>query len=190
MRSSTRGHRPIRRNDADRQDRLPPAKELSSARAPPEGRLEHDAFVYSSAEEFLAAAVPFVRDGLAANEPVLGAPTRANADLLRKELGILADAVDWHPDRHRPVERLALFVRYAEAMLARRARRIRLLGEPAWPASASSPATAEWKRLESYFNVALAQYPVWLVCPYAARDTRGHCHRGPPDPSSHRVFRG
>ena len=75
-----------------------------------------------------------------------------------------------HPERHRPVERLALFVRYAEAMLARWARRIRLLGEPAWPASASSPATAEWKRLESYFNVALAQYPVWLVCPYAARE--------------------
>jgi anti-sigma regulatory factor (Ser/Thr protein kinase) len=158
------------RADAGRRDQLPRAKEVSSARAPPEGRLEHDAFVYNSAEELLSAAVPFVRDGLAANEPVLAAPTSANVDLLRKELGVLADGVDWasHPERHKPVERLALFVRYAEGMLARGARRIRLLSEPVCLASTSAPETTEWKRYDSYLNVALAPYSIWLLCSYSA----------------------
>jgi anti-sigma regulatory factor (Ser/Thr protein kinase) len=172
MRSSTRGQGPVCRTDAGRRDRLPRAKEVSSARAPPEGRLEHDAFVYNSAEELLSAAVPFVREGLAANEPVLAAPTSANADLLRKELGVLADAVDWarQPERHKPVERLAVFVRYSQGMLARGARRIRLLSEPVCLDSPSAPVTTEWKRYESYLNVALAPYSIWLLCPYPATE--------------------
>jgi anti-sigma regulatory factor (Ser/Thr protein kinase) len=132
--------------------------------------LVHEAVVYGSAEELLSIAIPFISEGLERDEPVLAAPTSGNVVLMRRQLGRLADRVEWakEPQRHKPVERLALFVRYAEDWLAGGARRIRLLGEAAWPASASSPATAEWKRYESYLNVALAQYPIWLLCPYAA----------------------
>lgn len=132
--------------------------------------LAHDAFVYGSDDEFLAGAVPFVRDAVAAGEPVLVAPTSANLALLRGELGPEAEGVDWadEPESHTPLQRLGIFKRFIGRHVGRGTGRVRLLGEPAWPEN--SPAgVAEWKRYESFLNVALAPHPVWLVCPYDVR---------------------
>ena len=132
--------------------------------------LVHDAFVYSSPEDFLAGAVPFIEEGVDAGELILAAPTAANAALLQDALGSKARAVDWaeNAEAHRAVERLAIFLRYIDRGLGAGATRIRLLGEPCWP-SHGGPGVVEWKRYESFLNVALAPHPVWLVCPYDRR---------------------
>jgi anti-sigma regulatory factor (Ser/Thr protein kinase) len=129
--------------------------------------LVHDAFVYSSEDEFLAGALPFVEEGIDRGEPILAAPTRSNAELLQKRLGQRASAVDWAEDAesHRTVERLKIFLDYIDRHVDGGATRIRLLGEPCWPKS-GGPGVAEWKRYESFLNLALAPHPVWLVCPY------------------------
>ena len=131
--------------------------------------LAHDAFVYSSEDEFLAGALPFLEEGITLREPILAAPTEANAALLRARLARGAKAVDWaeSSEAHRTVERLGIFLHYIERQLNRGATRVRLLGEPCWPPD-GGPGVAEWKRYESFLNVALAEYPVWLVCPYDA----------------------
>ena len=130
-------------------------------------RLVHEAFVYSSQKEFLAGTLPFLEEGIERGEPILAAPTHANARLLRDRLGERAALVDWvqNSESHRTVERLGIFLRYIDRQLDGGATRIRLLGEPCWPEN-GGPGVAEWKRYESFLNVALAPHPVWLVCPY------------------------
>ena len=132
--------------------------------------LVHDAFVYSSEEEFLAGALPFLEEGIERGEPILAAPTHANARLLQERLGNQASAVDWdeNSESHRTVERLGIFLHYIDRHLDGGAGRVRLLGEPCWPPN-GGPGVTEWKRYESFLNVALAPHPVWLVCPYDAR---------------------
>jgi anti-sigma regulatory factor (Ser/Thr protein kinase) len=131
--------------------------------------LVHDAFVYSSQEEFLAGTVPFIQGGIDSGEPILAAPTHANARLLQEQLGERASSVDWaeNSEAHRTVERLAIFLDYVGRHVDAGATRIRLLGEPCWPRD-GGPGVAEWKRYESFLNLALASHPVWLVCPYDA----------------------
>jgi anti-sigma regulatory factor (Ser/Thr protein kinase) len=131
--------------------------------------LVHDAFVYSSEEEFLAGALPFLEEGIDLREPILAAPTPANGDLLRARLGRRAKAVDWAESReaHRTVERLAILLRFIDRQQNRGVTGIRIFGEPCWPPG-GGPGVAEWKRYESFLNVALADYPVWMVCPYDA----------------------
>ena len=129
--------------------------------------LVHDAFVYSSDDEFLTGALPFLEEGIELGEPILAAPTEENARLLRARLADRADSVDWaeNAEAHRTVQRLGIFLDYIQHHVAQGATRIRLLGEPCWPPE-GGPGVAEWKRYESFLNVALARHPVWLVCPY------------------------
>ena len=133
-------------------------------------RLVHEAFVYSSQDEFLAGALPFLEEGVERGEPMLAAPTHANARLLRERLGGRSQSVDWaeNSETHRTVERLGIFLHYIDSHLASGATRVRLLGEPCWP-EGGGPGVAEWKRYESFLNIALAAHPVWLVCPYNGR---------------------
>lgn len=131
--------------------------------------LVHDAFVYSSEEEFLAGAVPFLEEGIDLREPIIAAPTPANGDLLRARLGRRAKAVDWAEglEAHRTVERLAILLQFIDRQQNRGVTRIRVFGEPCWPPG-GGPGVAEWKRYESFLNMALADYPIWMVCPYDA----------------------
>lgn len=130
----------------------------------------HHACLYGSDAEFLAMAVPFVRDGLAAGEPVLAAVTPANIELLRGALGERAYALDTAETAcfgRRPVERVRAFLRYHESR-SRPGRRMRMLAEPVWTGK-SARQVAEWKRMESGLNVLLAGLPVWMICPYDLR---------------------
>jgi anti-sigma regulatory factor (Ser/Thr protein kinase) len=129
--------------------------------------LVHDAFVYSSEDEFLAGSLPFLEEGVERGEPILAAPTHANARLLQERLGRRVGSVDWaeNSESHRTVERLGLFLEFIQGHIDRGAARVRLLGEPCWP-ERGGPGVAEWKRYESFLNVALAPHRVWLVCPY------------------------
>ncbi|MFC5827110.1 anti-sigma factor RsbA family regulatory protein [Nonomuraea insulae] len=128
--------------------------------------LSHHALIYRSTEEFLAGAVPFCRDGLAADEKVLVVTTPENIESLSAAVaGVeFADSRRWYDA---PGRALAAYNRYVDTHGTAH-RRVRILGEPVW--QDRGPAeTAEWTRYESVLNAAFADRPVWIVCPYAAR---------------------
>jgi anti-sigma regulatory factor (Ser/Thr protein kinase) len=126
----------------------------------------HPALLYRGAEEYLAGTVPFVREGLAAGEPVAVAVPGANLELLRGALsedgaqvlfidmsragrnpgriipGVLRDFADEHPDQH-----------------------VRIIGEPIWPGRSTLeyPACAQH---EALINYAFAERLATILCPY------------------------
>jgi DNA-binding NarL/FixJ family response regulator len=132
------------------------------------GKCVHEALVYSTVEEFLAATVPFVRAGLEADEPVLVAAKEANLRALREALDTdagrvdLIDSVEWYRS---PPQTLAAYDGYVRARLEDGAGRVRIIGEPVWHGRPPR-RVAEWKRYESAINLAWASTSVWVVCPY------------------------
>ncbi len=65
--------------------RTPSARQGPST--PHRGSFVHEALIYSSDDEFLAAIVPFLRAGLAAGQPCLAVVSEARIALLREALG-------------------------------------------------------------------------------------------------------
>jgi CheY-like chemotaxis protein len=136
------------------------------------GRCVHEALVYSTMEEFLAATVPFVREGLDAGDAVFVATKRANLEMLREAVGAGAarvdfvDSAEWYRS---PTSTFEAYDRYVRVRLERGARQVRIIGEPVWP-SASAREVAAWKRYESSLNVTFASMPALVVCPYDARE--------------------
>lgn len=136
------------------------------------GECVHEALLYSTVDEFLAATVPFVRAGLDAEEPVLVVTKERNLRILREALDADAgrtqfvDSADWYRS---PSIALEAYGHYVQARLEEGAGRVRAIGEPPWPRE-SPRAVAEWKRYESALNLAWASTPVWVICPYDTDD--------------------
>ncbi len=134
------------------------------------GPCVHEALVYSTQEEFLAATLPYVCEGLDADEPILVVTKDTNLVPLREALNAdasrveFADSSAWYRS---PPEAMASYERYVHAQLGRGAGRVRVVGEPVWPTT-SARGIAEWKRYESVINVAFATTHVSFVCPYDA----------------------
>ncbi|OZM78125.1 sensor histidine kinase [Pseudonocardia sp. MH-G8] len=131
-------------------------------------RFAHPALFYRGEDAYLAGTLPFVRDGLAAGDPVAVAVPRPNLSLLRTALGdaaqdvllldmsevgrnpgrILAEvlhaAADRHPDRH-----------------------VRIIGEPIWPGRTTLeyPACVQH---EALINLSFRGRHVTVLCPYDA----------------------
>jgi anti-sigma regulatory factor (Ser/Thr protein kinase) len=130
------------------------------------GSLTHEALLYGSEEEFLAATVPFIRDGLERNEAIHIATTDRNTGWLRAALGDDASRMTLGASsrcyRH-PVRALAAM--YRTAHRARPNGRLRIIGEPWWT-SRTVPQAKEWIRYESLVNSALADADVTLMCAY------------------------
>jgi anti-sigma regulatory factor (Ser/Thr protein kinase) len=132
--------------------------------------LVHQALLYGSEDEFLAGAVPFVRDGLESGDPIRIATTGRNAGWLRGALGADARHVtfceysQWY--RH-PVRALAALDRAVRAA-AQNGQRLRMIGEPIYLAGSASQ-TREWARHESLVNAAVAAVDAALVCSYDTR---------------------
>lgn len=142
------------------------AHELLNQRVLAEFR--HEALIYDDAEEFLAGAAPYVREGLDAGEPVLVAVSQVPRALLEEELGGEAAAVRFaemetlgrNPARIIPFWRQ--FVEECEGQA------VRGIGEPVWPGRAHCEID-ECQRHEALLNVAFAGSPAWtLLCPYDA----------------------
>lgn len=146
--------------------------DYSTARRPggsprPE-RFRHEALLYCGPEQFARQTAAFVRDGLAADEPVMVAVVEPRASLLRDELG--ADA------RHvRFIDMAAVGLNPARIIPAwqewvdehgRPGRGLRGIGEPIWPGR--SPAQlVECQQHEALLNTAFDEgLPWWLLCPY------------------------
>ncbi len=134
----------------------------------------HPAFFYRGHAEYLSGTVPFITDGLAADEPVAVAVPSPQLDVLRSALGpavrdvllldmtvvgrnpgriipgVLRAFADQHPDHH-----------------------VRIIGEPIWPARSAMeyPACAQH---EALINDAFTGCRITILCPYDAAHLDEH----------------
>ncbi|GGZ20982.1 sensor histidine kinase [Streptomyces poonensis] len=126
----------------------------------------HHLLLYGSDEQFLAAAVPFARDGLTAGEPVFIATTPHNTALLQDHLGARAEEAAFAPAHwyRTPAQALLAFHDQAHGI----AGPTRVLGETPW-AGLTGDQAREWTRYESLLTLALASTGAWHLCPYDTR---------------------
>ena len=133
---------------------------------PENGDFLHHALLYDSVENFVDAALPFVRAGIEADEPVLARVKRDNADALTQALGDDGGAADVAPAEgfyETPSRTRAKFLDWVGEHAGDA--RTRILGEPPWPLD-SEAGIREWARHESVINVAFWGLPVTFACPY------------------------
>lgn len=128
----------------------------------------HPALFYRGAQEYVAGTVPFIEEGLAAGEPVAVAVPASNLGPLRAELGASAEQVrfiDMSWAGRNPGRIIPKVLRgFADAYLAKR---VRIIGEPIWPARtpAEYPACVQH---EALINKAFHGRNVTILCPYDA----------------------
>jgi anti-sigma regulatory factor (Ser/Thr protein kinase) len=128
----------------------------------------HEALLYRDSDEFLAGTLPFVRDGLVDDEPVLVAVPAANINLLRSELGDEAADVEFidMTEAGRNPGRIIPAVLHA-FISSHPGRRPRIIGEPIWPGrtAAEYPACVQH---EALINMTFADRRAAILCPYDA----------------------
>jgi anti-sigma regulatory factor (Ser/Thr protein kinase) len=133
----------------------------------PHATFEHEAMFYEGPAGFLTGALPFIREGLEAEEPMLVAVPADRIAALRDELGSDADAVRFadmavmgrNPGRIIPAWRE--FVAEQPG-----GRPMRGIGEPIW-AGRSPAELVECQLHESLLNLAFADAEGFrLMCPY------------------------
>lgn len=130
----------------------------------------HEAFVFATVEEFLAGTVPFISDGLAAEEPVMVAVIQARQRLLREALGSDADDVmfvDMAELGRNPARIIPAWRHFLDEHAAT-PQPVRGIGEPIWMGRRPEEI-AESQLHEALLNVAVEpDTPFWLMCPYDA----------------------
>ncbi len=165
--------------------------------APTPDAFRHEALLYSGDSEFFAATAAFVREGLAAAEPVLVVVAPVKIEGLRAWLGTDAaervrfadmDVVGANPARIIPAWQA--FVDEHGG----RGGALRGIGEPV-AGDLSEAALVECLHHEALVNVAFEESPPWwLLCPYDRASLRAevieHAERSHPllwDGHRHRV---
>jgi len=127
----------------------------------------HEALLYDGPDEFLAQTLPFIREGLAAREPVMVAVDAAKIARLRERLGPDADRVrfeDMAELGRNPGRIIPAWYEFLDEH--GRDRPIRGIGEPVW-AGRSADELIECQLHEALLNVAFADADGFrLVCPY------------------------
>ncbi|MET9501072.1 MEDS domain-containing protein [Streptomyces sp. NPDC006622] len=129
-------------------------------------------------EAFLAAALPFLAEGLAAPDepPPVAIAAPAKLDALREALGTDAKEVALVPHTDWYTGSAANAVARAAGHLAAHAGpdgRIHLLMEPVWTGRAGRSAreSAEWMRYEALANLLFAPTSTTALCVYDTRTT-------------------
>jgi anti-sigma regulatory factor (Ser/Thr protein kinase) len=133
--------------------------------------LRHNALVYESQDEYVARAVPFLRQGLEAGEGAIVAHTRPGLAAMREALGADAEHVtfvDVSLAYTRPARTLAAYHRiYAEQL--QRTPRLRAVADVQY-----GPDPREWELWTGYeavFNRSFGHLPAWVLCSYSASGT-------------------
>jgi anti-sigma regulatory factor (Ser/Thr protein kinase) len=141
--------------------------------APGSGQVfRHEALLYSGEQQFLAGVVPFIRDALAAGDPVVVAVDTDKIRLLAAELAGDAGRVHFADMREVGANPARLIPAWREFVEANAAPGTRIwgVGEPIW-AGRSDAELVECQRHESLLNLAFADAgPLSFLCPY---DTGG-----------------
>ncbi|WP_051515879.1 sensor histidine kinase [Candidatus Blastococcus massiliensis] len=145
-----------------------PAPRTSDAHA---GGWSHLAAVVRSDDEMLAAAVPFLEEGLSAGDVTVLACPPETAEVIRGGLGLRAGAVENHPricllDTRAP-DALTLTRRLIDQARSSRSGWVRLVGEVQFGAGPRD--WREGERYEAAANILLADQPLAAVCLYDAR---------------------
>lgn len=135
------------------------------------GQLRHRALVYESQEEYLARAVPFLKEGIEAGEGAVVAHTKPGLAMMREALGHDAEQV-------RFVDVSSAYTRPARALGAYHEVFVRQLQVTATLRAVADvqfgPDPAEWDLWTGYeavFNRSFAHLPAWVLCSYDARGT-------------------
>jgi CheY-like chemotaxis protein len=133
----------------------------------------HEALIYSSTDSLVAAAVPFLRQGLARGEHLLVLLREEGCAVIRQALGEDASRVEFadvHAWYRSPEHALEQYGRYVGDHLGRGAPRVRVVAEVIWPPSTEAADIAGWKRYEARVSVAMAAVPVSFICAYDTRE--------------------
>jgi anti-sigma regulatory factor (Ser/Thr protein kinase) len=133
--------------------------------------LRHHAFVYESRDEYLACAVPFLKEGLAAGEGAIVAHTKAGLAMMREALGPDATEVtfvDVSSAYTRPARTLAAYhTVYAEQL--QKTEKLRAVADVQF-----GPDPREWDQWTGYeavINRSFGHLPAWILCSYNASGT-------------------
>lgn len=136
--------------------------------SPRRDAFEHEALFYSGEEGFMQGTLPFIGEGLVADEPVLVAVSSARIELLRGALRSEAERVSFI-DMHLLGRNPARIIPAWHQFLAKHApdgRPVRGIGEPIWTGRSAAELT-ECQRHESLLNLAFDEGQAWrLLCPY------------------------
>jgi anti-sigma regulatory factor (Ser/Thr protein kinase) len=128
----------------------------------------HDVLFWSGERDFVTQTGAFVREGVAAGEPVLVAVPEPRSRALQRHLGRAGDEVrfvDMAALGANPACIIDAWSRFAEECGEQPSRGV---GEPLWPGRREAEI-AECELHEALLNVAIgAQRPLWLRCPYDA----------------------
>jgi len=128
---------------------------------------QHQALIYEGSDEYLAGTMPFVREALAAGDPLLIAVGEARAELIADELGPDAGRVlfvDMDRVGGNPALAIPLWRDFVDD---HGGRPVRGIGEPAWAAH-SGAALEECHRHECLLNHAFRASSWHLLCAYDA----------------------
>ena len=139
---------------------------------PADGGLSHAAFFYRSQSEYVAAIVALIQAGLAAGESALVAVPGTKAGVICDQLPaapgevVFTDMAELgrNPARITPEVRA-----FADKHPGQR---VRFVGEPIWPGR-SAAEICEAARHEALINLAFAQAPMTILCPYDASGLAG-----------------
>jgi anti-sigma regulatory factor (Ser/Thr protein kinase) len=133
--------------------------------------LRHNALVYESQDEYLARAVPFLKEGIAAGEGAIVAHTKSGLAIMREALGAEADHVrfvDVSAAYTRPAKTLAAY----HAVYADQLAKTRTLRAVADVQFGPDPAEWDlWTGYEAVFNRSFGHLPAWVLCSYNANGT-------------------
>ncbi|MDQ6854545.1 MAG: sensor histidine kinase [Actinomycetota bacterium] len=134
----------------------------------PDTSFRHEALLYAGEAEFVDRTLPFIRDGLDADEATLVVVDAAKIERLRAALDGDADRVhftDMAVVGHNPARIIPAWRAFVDEHRGT-GRQLRGIGEPI-SATRSPAELVECQRHESLLNVAFDGAPAWwLVCPY------------------------
>ncbi len=136
------------------------------------GVLSHEAFIYRSQPEYAAAIVAFLQAGQAAGDAGLVALPGAKARAIRAGLEgtpgevVFTDMAELGRNPARIIPEVQAFTDKHPGQ------RVRFVGEPIWPGR-SAAEICEATRHEALLNLAFAQAPTTILCPYDASRLAG-----------------
>lgn len=133
-----------------------------------EDSFRHVALFYAGERAFVDTTAAFLRDGIAAGEPALVVVSDRKIDLLRAELGDVADRVcfaDMADVGQNPGAIISAWDDFVSDRFAE-GQRVRGIGEPIYP-DRNDDELAECEHHEALLNLAFADAKGFcLVCPY------------------------
>jgi transcriptional regulator with XRE-family HTH domain len=144
---------------------------LGSPAAVSPGLLDHRLATYSTDDEYVASAVPFIEEGIEREDCVLAVTAKRHAGLLHDALGDRApnveflDASIWYRSLQSAASGYRTFV---NERFERGAPWVRIIGEPVWTGQ-SDAELAAWFRYEALINLSFASSPATVVCTYDTR---------------------